>query len=484
MGNTFFYQDVKADKSNITWRKILSDAFRKHTKDELEYAMTAGMAVNTATEEDMLRKWHKPWVFWKVALIGGGLILFCYLCYFILAMIGMLVPAVYLLSVFIPPMVVPIVVMLFVWELNIPKNISIFELLGCFFIGGVGSIVFSLMFNFVLMIFTMIFGLPMEILEWAPLAAFTEEPGKFLAAFLCVLFLQRGGRKKIYGVTALTIGAAVGAGFSAFESVQYVFSGELASGTAGTFGAMFSFIFSRLIGSFGTHTLWCALYIGAMGIAAEKTKKFGIRSFGSGLFWITMLISMASHFLWNFIATYVFFLIGYIFFAIMIVLQWLIFLWIVKKALYQVIAPAKYQSGTGAGFGPEVATPYPYQRPVSMQSAATVEPRVTGQTASIKVMCIKGVLAGKGLKSSGKQKLIIGRTGKCQFRYPQNTLGVSREHCCIYSNAKGWVLVDMNSSYGTYVNGRKISPGIEYVLSNGDQIALGGDEQVYQVQFV
>ena len=73
MGNTFFYRQVKSGGDEITWKDIFSECRRKHTRQELEYALSAGTSMNQVSEADMLKKWQKPWVFYP--LLKGGLLL-------------------------------------------------------------------------------------------------------------------------------------------------------------------------------------------------------------------------------------------------------------------------------------------------------------------------------------------------------------------------------------------------------------------------
>ncbi len=67
-------------------------------------------------------------------------------------------------------------------------------------------------------------------------------------------------------------------------------------------------------------------------------------------------------------------------------------------------------------------------------------------------------------------------------RHPQNNLyledtAVSRQHAVIaYQNGR-WILYDQKSSYGTYVNGRRIS---SHALQPGDQIRIGSAKLVFQ----
>jgi len=67
--------------------------------------------------------------------------------------------------------------------------------------------------------------------------------------------------------------------------------------------------------------------------------------------------------------------------------------------------------------------------------------------------------------------LHIGRTRENDL--PLNDDQVSRHHAEIHCNAQGCVLVDMNSTNGTFLNGRQIQPRHAYPLAGGYQIRLG-----------
>ena len=55
---------------------------------------------------------------------------------------------------------------------------------------------------------------------------------------------------------------------------------------------------------------------------------------------------------------------------------------------------------------------------------------------------------------------------------------VSRHHCQITFNQKGWLIEDLNSTNGTYVNGQKVE---SKPLDPGDRIELGGFEMEFEV---
>lgn len=52
-------------------------------------------------------------------------------------------------------------------------------------------------------------------------------------------------------------------------------------------------------------------------------------------------------------------------------------------------------------------------------------------------------------------------------------LGLSRQHCRIECGDNGYTLTDLKSTNGTYVNGKRLLPGVETSIKSGDQIRLG-----------
>jgi hypothetical protein len=57
--------------------------------------------------------------------------------------------------------------------------------------------------------------------------------------------------------------------------------------------------------------------------------------------------------------------------------------------------------------------------------------------------------------------------------YQAHVRGVSRHHARIMSTQDGYVLMDLNSSNGTWVNEQPLTGEEEYPLNNGDMIRLG-----------
>jgi predicted component of type VI protein secretion system len=74
----------------------------------------------------------------------------------------------------------------------------------------------------------------------------------------------------------------------------------------------------------------------------------------------------------------------------------------------------------------------------------------------------------QGERSVEEPITVVGRDAACQVRI--DNLGISRTHCRITKQGGGYVLQDMDSANGTFVNGSRIT---EHSLSEGDEILVG-----------
>jgi hypothetical protein len=58
-------------------------------------------------------------------------------------------------------------------------------------------------------------------------------------------------------------------------------------------------------------------------------------------------------------------------------------------------------------------------------------------------------------------------------KYYARVLGVSREHAAIHYTDNGWMVEDLGSTNGTYVNDGKLPAHQLHALQNGDTVRLG-----------
>ena len=67
-----------------------------------------------------------------------------------------------------------------------------------------------------------------------------------------------------------------------------------------------------------------------------------------------------------------------------------------------------------------------------------------------------------------RPKMVVGREPTCEICI--DNLGISRQHCAFAVKGDAFIVQDMGSANGTYVNGKKV---VEHYLNDGDEIVLG-----------
>ncbi len=67
-----------------------------------------------------------------------------------------------------------------------------------------------------------------------------------------------------------------------------------------------------------------------------------------------------------------------------------------------------------------------------------------------------------------KPRMVVGREPTCEIHI--DNLGISRSHCAFVMKDEAYILQDLGSSNGTYVNGRKVT---EHFLNDSDEIIIG-----------
>lgn len=67
-----------------------------------------------------------------------------------------------------------------------------------------------------------------------------------------------------------------------------------------------------------------------------------------------------------------------------------------------------------------------------------------------------------------RPRMVVGREPQCEIAI--DNLGISRQHCALVTKGDAFVVQDLGSANGTFVNGKKI---VEHFLNDGDEIFLG-----------
>lgn len=446
-----FYEKLIRSPETLTWKDVFSGIGEKHNRRDADYAMIAGTTLDTVQSEvGMLQKWQRPWLFRKALALGLAAILALSGGIFIVMLFqnGFCdYPALNLLLLVLSPCVVPVSLMLFFWELNAPRDISLSELIGYFFTGGIFSIVVTVLLN-------RYYGS-----GYVYLAPVTEEPGKFVLSqlFLMRIFRKRG---KVYGLTGLVIGAAVGAGFSAFESAQYAYQsfyqtqsnlygvGFLAFSPETLWPTMFNLLIRSVFSVCG-HVLYCAPYscFAALHMSENGNPLSALVHMD---FWLAFGISFFSHMFWNTDILASFYAPILVKAGIVTIVLWMSVRFGLRKSFAQI--SAKVQTASSG-------------------SAVLTVLHIQGKT---------GVHAGISFAIT-KPEILIGSDASCHLNYPVSTQGIASRHCRLIVRNGQLYLADEGSVAGTFLNGVKLHPGTGHLLKNGDIFTLGSGEQSFSV---
>lgn len=222
--------------------KLFSQVFKRHTPEEIEEHFVAGTRTTTPTISSVNAEWPTPWAF--VRLLGLS-IAASLSFYYALGRFEnpVLIPG----WIFVGCFGIPFAVLVFFMEINVLKNVSFYRVLSLMFMGGLLSLIVSLfIFEYT------------KLDHWlgAMSAGLIEEAGKLLA----VIYFTRKWQNYGWILNGLLFGAAVGTGFSAFESAGYVFV-ALAQGES--FGSETTMIIRAFLSPF-THTIWTAATAAAL----------------------------------------------------------------------------------------------------------------------------------------------------------------------------------------------------------------------------
>ena len=74
----------------------------------------------------------------------------------------------------------------------------------------------------------------------------------------------------------------------------------------------------------------------------------------------------------------------------------------------------------------------------------------------------------QGSHELNKPKMVVGREAGCEICI--DNLGISRQHCAFVNKGGAFVVQDLGSSNGTFVNQKRI---VEHFLNDGDEIVIG-----------
>lgn len=267
---------------DLNVKQVFSSVASKRSEADVTEFFTIGTSKNMPGLMEIDTNWPKPWVFFK-ALVLIALVYFGFVFAWKQFHNTNLIPGMIMAGA----SAIPIAVVIFYFEMNAPRNISLHQVIRMLLIGGIASLITSL-FGFDLL------G---RSLDWmgASKAGFVEETGKLLALLLIV-----NKTKYRWTLNGLLFGGAVGAGFAAFESAGYAYRNGLADIFNGQGGLenMFENIWVRGLLAPGGHVAWTAL-VGAALWKVKGDREFSFSMLKDERFLRVLALSMGLHMIWN-----------------------------------------------------------------------------------------------------------------------------------------------------------------------------------------
>ena len=322
-------------------REMFSSVLEKRTEEDVEDFFLVGGRATTPPIEAVPAVWPKPWLFFKILLLSllayGGF-------FFGVQEFGNpnCLPGLILLGSF----AIPLTVVVLYFEMNVPRNVSFYQVFRAILIGGVLSLIVSL-FGYGL------FG--------GGLPGVIEEVGKAAA-----LLLFASHPKYRWTLNGLLLGGAIGAGFAGFESAGYALKALLGSlavtDTGGLhidFDAIQHTILLRGVLAPGGHVAWAALE-GAALWKVKGDRPFQYAMLGDGRFLRVLFLAMGLHTLWDIeLIVPLPMLIYYVLLSGLIVVAWLAILGFIQDGIKQVQAAQVERAAVGT------------LRPAGMEGATT-----------------------------------------------------------------------------------------------------------------
>ena len=267
----------------VTFKDLFKNTFKKHTEDELNEVFVCGTKNTTPLVEDINPRKASAWVYFKILIFFVVAYIPTYLGYAHYGNNNFL-PAMIILAAF----AVPVSVLVFFFEINLFRNIPFHKVLKYFVIGGAASLFVAILY----------FSIPFFeqntlVLDFkgAFFVSLIEETAK---ACIVAFFLFKNKNCK-YILDGLLIGAAVGAGFGAFETAGYILRYGRSSNSL---TLMLEVAKQRAILAPGMHVAWATIE-GAALMYVKGFEKLDKKHLNDKRFLLICLIPVILHWAWD-----------------------------------------------------------------------------------------------------------------------------------------------------------------------------------------
>lgn len=263
----------------VTFKDLFKNTFKKHTDEELDEVFVCGSKETTPSVLDINPKNASAWVYFKIFIF--------FLIAYIPCRIGFInygndnfLPGLVMLGAF----AMPVVVLIFFFEINLFRNIPFYKVIKYFILGGALSLIVAILF------FSLEFNTDIRTYSGALMVGVIEETAK---AAIVALFIFKS-KNCNYILNGLLIGAAVGAGFAAFETAGYILRNGINNGLQ----TMLYVIKIRGFLAPGGHVAWAAIE-GAALMFVKSFEKIDKKHLNDKRFLLICLIPVVLHGIWD-----------------------------------------------------------------------------------------------------------------------------------------------------------------------------------------
>ena len=266
-------------ESYVSFKDLFKNTFKKHTDEELDEVFVCGSKETTPSVLDINPKNASAWVYFKIFIF--------FLIAYIPCRIGFInygndnfLPGLVMLGAF----AMPVVVLIFFFEINLFRNIPFYKVIKYFILGGALSLIVAILF------FSLEFNTDIRTYSGALMVGVIEETAK---AAIVALFIFKSKNCK-YILNGLLIGAAVGAGFAAFETAGYILRNGINNGLQ----TMLYVIKIRGFLAPGGHVAWAEIE-GAALMFVKGFDKIDKKHLNDKRFLLVCLIPIVLHGIWD-----------------------------------------------------------------------------------------------------------------------------------------------------------------------------------------
>ena len=302
-------------KKYVTFKDLFKNTFKKHTEEELDEVFICGSDNTTPKVEDINPKKASAWVYFKILIF--------FIIAYIPTRIGFVIygntnflPAMIMLAAF----AIPVTVLIFFFEINLFRNIPFYKVIKYFVLGGALSLILAILY-FTLPYFDT--SATTQTYFGALLIGLVEEAAK---AVIVALFLFKS-KKCNYILNGLLVGAAVGAGFAAFETAGYILRYGLDSGLQ----TMLEIIKLRGFLAPGGHVAWAAIE-GAALMYVKGFETLDKKHLNDKRFLLICLIPVVLHGIWDMPIELPYYSVQ----IAMTVIAWLVIVYFINLGLKQI----------------------------------------------------------------------------------------------------------------------------------------------------